>query len=333
MKKSLLNLSITTAILLTSASLAAQAQALEVRVSPNGSISIYQDQVLGKTTLAQQGQTRGNAAQVNENAQSEQNRPASNQIPPRANQTIEFRRNADAVQIEVVQDLPTSVRMPNGQEAQRAQDLQRFESTRLNTSLPAARKAGVSVEGTELDSGETVTSQYIRNVREERAARNQETIELRTANQENMPESAQKIREMRIRDGVEIPEEADFELESRQNVARIRNSAVSFNPETNSVNVITPSGQIKELNHLPDQAIERFKEQTLVLDEDSLEVIPSEDETIFYRAISEKPVRILGLIPRQIQTELLLNDETGEMVERPVGRETLFSQLLNAISF
>lgn len=314
---------ITTAVLLTAASMAAQTQAMELRISETGRIAIYENKVLGDTT---------NAART-----TQETRPTQ-ELPARANQNIEFRRNGDAVQVDVIQELPTSVRMPNGDEAQRAQERQRFEATRLQTTMPAARKNIESISTTpdampeDAEMRQMRTEQILK-VLEQRSTRTDETVELYKAGQNGESQAAQTIREMRIRDGVESPQEADFELRSRDVQARIRNSAVSFNPETNSINIVTPSGITKELNHLPDQAIERFKELVLIADKSALEVVPTETDEIYYRTLSERPVRVFGFFPRQLQTELLLNDETGEVIERRVGRETMLSRFLDAVSF
>ena len=315
---------ITTAVLLSSASILAQTQAMELRISDTGRISIYEDRVLGETTDAVR------PAQVD--------RPTQ-ELPARTNQNIEFRRNGDSVQVDVVQELPTSVRMPNGDEAQRAQERQRFEANRLETTMPAARKNlesipttpdGITAEEMEMQQKR---SEHVQRVLEERSTRTEETVELFKAGQNGESEAEQAIREMRIRDGVESPKEADFELRSRDVEARIRNSAVTFNPETNSISIVTPSGITKELNHLPDQAIERFKEFALIADKSALEVVPTDTDEVYYRTLSERPVRVFGLFPRQIQTELLLNDETGEVVERKVGNDSMLVRFLDAMSF
>lgn len=307
---------ITTAMLLASASLAAQIQALEVIVQPSGAISVYQDQILGETTDRDAMARTGNT---------QENRRPTTQIQSQANQKIEFRRNGDSVQMEVIRDLPTSVRMPNGEEAQKVQDLQRFESNRMQTTLPADRK---------MDSETMSPSQrHLQTIREQRAQRDGETIELKKAGQDGESQAARQIREMRIRDGVEIPEEADFELRSRDITARIRLNTVRFDPDTNTVHVITPSGQERELNHLPDQAIERFKEFVLIADNSALELVPAETGDMYYRTLSERPARVFGFIPRQIQTELLLNDETGEVTERRTGNQTMFTRFIDLFSF
>lgn len=322
---------ITTAVLLTSASMAAQTQAMELRISETGRISIYENQVLGDTTDAV------NTKPVNAARTTQETRP-TREIPARANQNIEFRRNGDAVQVDVVQEMPTSVSMPSGDETQRAQERQRFEANRLQTTMPAARKNIESIPTTpdsmpEEAKMQPMRSEQVLKVLEERSIRTDETVELYKAGQNGESEAAQAIREMRIRDGVESPQEADFELRSRDILARIRNSAVTFNPESNSISIVTPSGVTKELNHLPDQAIERFKEFALIADKSTLELVPTETGEIYYRTLSERPVRVFGLFPRRLQTELLLNDETGEVIERRVGRETMLIRFLNAFSF
>lgn len=327
-------------MLITSASLAAQTQALEIDVAENGRISIFQTKVLGEST--------DRMVQNQPNRNSERTQPV-NQIAPRANQRIEFKRSGDAVQVDVVQELPTTVQMPVGVEAQKAQELQRFEAKRLTTTLPAARKMhsqDVQVQQqNELYKNEADTidvanidsaaqkQEYLTKVQQQRAERVQEQVELRKANQEGVSQAQEEFRSMRIRNGIELPEEADFELKSRNTMARIRNSAVTFDPETNSISVVTPSGVTKELHHLPDQAIERIKQYVLVADQASLEVIPTEDGSVYYRTISERPVRVLGLFPRQIQTEIMLNDETGDVSERIIGTQSMFSRLLNMMSF
>jgi hypothetical protein len=67
-------------------------------------------------------------------------------------------------------------------------------------------------------------------------------------------------------------------------------------------------------------------------DIEELEIEVNEDGEIEYVTTASRQERLLGLIPRQVPTEVRLNDATGEIETREVS-QGFFSNLLNALSF
>jgi len=130
--------------------------------------------------------------------------------------------------------------------------------------------------------------------------------------------------------------EHQLELESRNIRARLHQGAqFELNSETNEVSLITPSGEQKILNHLPDQAIERMQAAGLfsgdALESELLQVaVNSDTQQLEYRQKMYKQKRLFGLFNRQVGSNVVLNDETGEIHEEQ--HSTGFARLLDSLS-
>ena len=131
-------------------------------------------------------------------------------------------------------------------------------------------------------------------------------------------------------------DEHRLELESRQVKASIPEGLqFELNSETNEVSLITPSGEQRTLKHLPDQAIERMRAVGLFSEGDALDEaevsVNSDTQEIEYRQKVRVTKRLLGFIKRQVETEVVLNDETGEVSEET--QATGFAGFLDSLSF
>ncbi|NCN06760.1 MAG: hypothetical protein GW946_02845 [Candidatus Pacebacteria bacterium] len=115
-----------------------------------------------------------------------------------------------------------------------------------------------------------------------------------------------------------LPEGAQFELSS----------------ETNQVSLITPSGEQRMLNHLPDQAIERMVASGLFTAGDQIDTtmveVNSDTQEIEYRQKVRVTKRLFGLFRRGVETEVILNDTTGEV--RADSQTTGFAKFLDSLS-
>lgn len=151
---------------------------------------------------------------------------------------------------------------------------------------------------------------------------------------ENMPEPVREVVRDRIeREGESLRLESHEtpQLISREVRSSLPGATISFDPATNSLWVTTPSGVERELTHLPDQALERMRALRPLTGEAELEIITVEDR-VLYRVPNQAQRRVLGLFRRTVPTEVLLDDQTGEVGERSLPSPSLFGQFLDFIS-
>lgn len=115
-----------------------------------------------------------------------------------------------------------------------------------------------------------------------------------------------------------IPEGLQFELDSG----------------TNEVSLIAPTGEQRTLNHLPDQAVERMKAAGIFSDDDELETtevsVNTDTQEIEYRQKVRVTKRLLGMFKRNVDTEVVLNDATGEVHEE--AQSAGFAKFLDSLS-
>ncbi|MDH5533508.1 MAG: hypothetical protein OEX81_03720 [Candidatus Pacebacteria bacterium] len=149
--------------------------------------------------------------------------------------------------------------------------------------------------------------------------------------QEERKDKAQERVEIRSRFGE--GQEGEFEIKSGKSKAKLKGADFSYDTETGEVIVTTPSGQEHFLQHLPDQAIDRMTENGFFVDDNQeIEIETTEDGQVKYKSNAKKSKRFLGLFNRQVETEVVLDDLTGEIVETEAPATGL-SSLLNFLSF
>lgn len=169
---------------------------------------------------------------------------------------------------------------------------------------------------------------------EDRVRENEEETEGEKAREERRERVEEKIevRSQRSEDGT-----TEFEFESRDVKAKVKNVEFILDPETNEVTLVTPSGEEKVLSHLPDQAIEQMKAAGFFdalpddLPEDGveLELETREDGTVVYSTVVEKEEKLLGFFTRTYETKIEFDDETGEITEERLPRRSLLGRLLS----
>lgn len=145
---------------------------------------------------------------------------------------------------------------------------------------------------------------------EDRANRADEKIELRRATAASS--SSLELRSKNAR--AIIPEQREIVID----------------PETNEVGMVLPNGEIKALNHLPDQA--QAKIDAYVENSEELQLTTLADGRVVYVTTVPKVYRFLGLFKRQIPTKVILDDSSGAVTEEKEA-ETGFSRFLNRFSF
>lgn len=277
-----------------------QVSALEINIDSNGVMSFYEDGVLGKNTDV----SRGQGASAQAVAQ------PLRTVAPGNGQQLNLKSSDSEVEVELTKP-------GNGGFA----DTETTNAKRVNVNMPANM----------VDD-----NQMIRD-RAENGAMNGELEQDRNEYQDQLLQQRQdRAKEMiQIRSQLQN-EGTGFQIQSREVTANLKGGAeFNIDPETNQVIVTTPSGQEHVLYHLPDQAVERMLEAGVIdskQEAEDLDLETLDDGTVLYRTNSVKTKRVFGLIPWQKQTQVLLHDETGEVLETDKTASSLLEQMLDIFS-
>lgn len=157
--------------------------------------------------------------------------------------------------------------------------------------------------------------EYMQQLHEKRQERKNEVVELKNSAQEKR-----------------------LELKSKHVKAALEHGAeFILDPATNEVTVTSPSGQEHTLNHLPDQALERMEAAGLfsnegIETEEEVGVETNDQGELVYKKKDKIKKRAFGLFPYQVDSEIILNDSTGEVIEQQAAPNSMFEQLLNSVS-
>ena len=226
-------------------------------------------------------------------------------VPAQANQSVNIRPNTDTTEVRLVEK---SSRSSTEKDAFDSTESIEAESLKMEFSAQSA--------GNQTRTFQQNQEEYLQQLQEQKQERAQEMVEVRN----------------RIQNNGQV-----LELQTRQATALLKDGAeFNLDPETNEITVTTPSGQEHVLNHLPDQAISRMVEVGLLDDADGeqeIEVEVYDNGDLYYHKPDKIQKRLFGVIPVQIDSELVLNDNTGEVVENEAAPDTIFEQFLNAVSF
>lgn len=314
------------------------ALAMEIVVSDSGSISFYNDQVLGREDRGQEDRE--------DEKENEREREEENEREDESENEREREKQEDHER-EYVRDARPSTTVPRSTNTQMrvSTDKQRInvrledkeDSIRMDTGkvdLRTERKA--TTDRLKVEASSELKDRAI-----ERKEVRQENIEERKEVRSEAAEKAREERRERKEEKIEIQSErradgtTEFQFESRNVKANLKNAEFVLDPETNEVTVIGPNGQEKVLSHLPDQAIERMTAKGFfdnipgVLPEDvELELETREDGRVVYSTVVEKEEKLLGFFTRKVDTKLEMDDETGEVTETRVQNRSFLGRLL-----
>lgn len=296
-----------------------QALALEIFANQQ-SILFYQDGVLGDNTLAQRPERAQPTEQFNAR-----------------NSRLQLTPSFGSVEVDVQNDTQRNERRATESETEAKRIRAQFPAEATNQQIDDVKKR----QNLRLD-------EFNQRVGDELT---EDALKLRRQENEN-PEEMMKRDEYRVRlledrlnreDQVEVNSRLntegrqELEITSQGATARLRGASFIYDPDTNTVLLTTPSGQEKELNHLPDQALERM--QQLVTIENTDQAAPefvieeNEDGDIVYKSSGVKRRRFLGLFNRNIPTEVTLNDATGEVNEYEYRSPGVLGNLIDALTF
>lgn len=280
-----------------------QVSALEIKIDSNGVMSFYEDGVLGKNSDNDRGQ--GAAAQAVA-------KPIRT-VAPASGQQLNLKSADDEVKVEVAKQGNSGF-----------SDSETIDAKRVNVSMPANMQQ---------DGNGTMMIQD----RAENGAMNGEVEQTRNEYQDQLLQQRQERAEEMIQVRSQLQNEGTgFQIQSREITANLKDGAeFTIDPKTNQVIVTTPSGQEHVLYHLPDQAVERMLEAGVIdskQEAEDLNLDTLDDGTVLYRTDSVKTKRVFGLIPWQKQTQVLLDDQTGEVLETDKQASSLFEQMLDIFS-
>ncbi len=313
---------VTTVIVLFSifAIAAPQALALEIKVDDKGVTRFYEGGVLGVTSNLKK--TRANYI-----APTEVKSDPIKTMPAYENKDIRLRPEQDTTVVEIrksemddAEFTPAEVLRSDHVEmdfpAQLTED-QIEAAKEKRAKWVEGRKEKVEQRKEEVEEKQERREEYLQQLHEQRQERYQEKIEVRN----------------RIKD-----KEQQLELKSRHATALLRNGAeFNLDPSTNEVSITTPSGQEHTLNHLPDQAIERMEAAGFFMGGENLaeevEVQVYDNGDLYYHKPDKIKKRLFGVIPVEVDSEIVLNDNTGEVIEKEAAPNTIFEQFFNSVSF
>lgn len=307
--------------------------ALEAIIDSKGTITFYNDGVLGDSIEG-------------EDAVKEQElERKSREMQERHQQELSEQRGSETETLRKQQTLEKS-QLQRETEAFRKQQI---ESATRETNSSAVRRV-TSQEEKELrirQEGDGA-SMLLRdkNGKEERMTDGTDSgrirVELLATPRENLTEEQLKEigsrnaevrlkeRAERIGEKVELRQSEDgvegLELKSRDVAAKIANRVeLSVDPETNELSIINQNGEVIKVIHLPDQAITRMEELGALdpsqeTDSGQLQIDTNSQGQVVYKLIKNNKLKLFGIFNRDVETEVELNDETGLTEENPVQR-------------
>lgn len=302
----------------------------EVRAQNERQASEREQELLKKKQEAEKKQLQKEVEQKRtkqlEQRAKEKNETKIKSISPQAEKELKLKQENGKTKIELKEKQKTGGR----------ESVEELETERVRLDLPASveremvdefndQVQAINSEARELRKQEGADKQMIQQVRHERV---KQVIE---------------ERKQRLTERVEIQQAENsldnaLELRSREVAAEIDDThELTVDPETNELGLQTENGEVISINHLPDQAKARLKELGKLDEiEDSTTqhfvLTTTPEGKVVYRLVAPKKYKFLGLFDRKIETEITLDDSTGEAEEERV-ESSGFSAFLDALTF
>lgn len=290
-----------------------EARAYSVVIEENGSIAIYQENVLGEQDA---GVTQSNYVEVRTGSQTS----TGNTLSPRE---LELKR--DPVRAPSPDNVPTPVpvRLPSvnsrveleqGEDGTRVLIEQRLRANQAQ--MQSLQEQIERIQETAEQEGRELTEEERKRIRE--LEERMHALQFRTL--EERTETDPVRIELRNKLNIETRNGA-FEIEDGPVLVRTR-AAIRVDSQTGELSVVTPSGE-RVVSVLPEQAVTRLIENGII---DSVQTAPvlggethielqAEGENVSYKLMGVKAKRFLGLFPVNITKELTVSPETGEVVD------------------
>lgn len=295
------------------------AAALDITISDDGSILLYQDSVLGVNS-----ENRGAPERMPEKV-----------IPPVNKQQVRIQPSLNnSLQVEQIT-----------RQGKQERVLESQETDRLRLELPAQqteqqRRLELAKERAQYT--DTSERELERRVQQQSQLRELELSKLSPEEREKRQlfyEKQKEERQERVQEQIQLqnslgPDGQELNLESRGIRAALRNDRVTVDPETNSLILTTRDGEQRVLTTLPDQAAERMLEVKGIanIDGDNLEV-RERDGKLEYVTKAQRVKRLFGLFNRPVETELSVDDQSGEVTEVLQEKPTIIGRFLDRLAF
>lgn len=341
---------------------APQAFALKISIDEYGIAHFYQDVVLGKNDDREQEgrekEEQDGDKQRGGSSKEEQEKNQAGEMEHKEEKEVEYEYedrpfrssslNNKAVVVEpqkeeVRVEIRDRANQPTTGNFERVETMNthRLEMSTPVTSTEAQKKAAEAKREADKKALE------IKREAEKQGSEKQAEMQKQTTeNAENQGEYLQRLQEQRgeragelleIRNNYNEDEQTQqLQVRSRDVAATVSEGAqLSYDPQTNEVSLVTPSGEEHTLNHLPDQALVRMQDAGLIsgVNVDELEVQTADDGQVYYKATYEKEKKLFGLFPRKVKTHVKLDDNTGDIYEVQSEATTPWQNFLNTLSF
>ncbi|NCN03716.1 MAG: hypothetical protein GW942_01415 [Candidatus Pacebacteria bacterium] len=341
--------------------IAPQAMALEIYVDDYGSVKFYQGEVLGKDDDREEKEQEdsGDEHEV-ENKDAEKETEDQNEqedLRDRERERTEIRKSTPIktlyssakkqIELKTEDDGRYKVEIQDGDnklkierrsiQPSQFENKDEIEAETINLSYPASSKSNLSAEERDEYFKNSFSSRLeIKNLNEgDKLSKIEEKkVDFREYSNKIQAEKQERSEErIEIRDLSDSEQENKFEIQSRDTKAKLNGANFSYDQETGEILLVTPSGQEHILQHLPDQAVQRMIENGFFLNnETEVEIETADDGSVKYKAPGKKNKRFLGLFDREVETEVVLDDLTGETTQTEVETSGL-SSFLNFFSF
>jgi hypothetical protein len=289
---------------------APQISAMEIKVTEAGVMLFYDDGVLGDSTDESFAADRAPVKRYNAQSKSKLRVQAKkDHLNVGVSRRYGNNSNSDGTTSDLKEIDQTKAKRVRG-----------LFPTNYNSAQIKKLKA---VKNIKSELGEDATREDVRTELDDRYQENHDGNDRKKqAYLEKLRESRQERHDqLEVRSRLDEGGDQELELESNGARARLQRGAdFNYDPETNSVTVTTPAGEEKTLNHLPDQALERIQARVSIKsnsnpDGTDLDVKVSDDGGTYFSTRYNKRKKFLGFIDRDITTDVVLDDETGEVVE------------------
>lgn len=138
------------------------------------------------------------------------------------------------------------------------------------------------------------------------------------------------------KEGISIASDTAKPTFTKNNVRAASNFPLSFNPETKTLIVTTPTGE-KTLAVLPDQAVENMLKNNILSNiatessgtQSAQATVTTYDGTLSYEIDGEKIHRIFGILPIKTPVKVFVSAETGKPLAQ---RQTMLTSLIDFLS-
>lgn len=327
---------------------APQAMALEIFVDNYGNVKFYQSQVLGNSNDKQM--TTGGVKQAGSNKDEDTDSYNSRErveiresapiktLNASSRQRIEFSSDDQVMKVEVKDSVKKTGTNNTTVKPETFTNKDEIKTNEINFSFPTSSRSQKTTQ--ELD--DYFKDQFTKrtNIQKLDEEARKKALEKSQEEYKKNIEKLQEERKTKTEERVEIRSNYDqgqgerFEIQSRDIKAKLEGANFAYDQDSEDVILTTPSGQEHILQHLPDEAIERMTENGFFINKDQeIEITTTDDGQVKYIAPSQRNKRFLGLFNRQVNTEVALDDLTGEVVETEIPTTSPLDRLLNYLSF